>query len=209
VDGWKVFFEELLDSLSDLPMLQLGLDTTPDGQVVDPAPNGPSHVEPGRRVQGQHLPGTLLGDTRLQQPLVEIIGPIKEVGNFGGQMGQLQLQGRICYDKAVLLVGVVLESEFRNHRLTKKIRRRVPLAELLKGERPVPEDLSSNVSGGGDLYAHAGHLKGRNMLMRHQVSDESVWTLSLLLALWVADPGTVDDLLLSLWGDPDELSCHS
>ena len=123
MDGWKVFFEELLDSLSDLSVLQLGLDTTPDGQVVDPAPDGPSHVEPGRRVQGQHLSGTLLGDTRLQQPLVEILGPIKKVGNLGGQVGQLQLQGRICYDKAVLPVRVVLESELWNHCLAKKVRR--------------------------------------------------------------------------------------
>jgi hypothetical protein len=92
-------------------MLKLGLYTTPDLEVVDPRPDGPRHVETGRRVKGQNLSGTLLSHAGIQQTTVKIVGLLKEVPNLRSQMCQLCPLVWVIADDAVLLVGMVLETK--------------------------------------------------------------------------------------------------
>lgn len=40
--------------------------------------------------------------------------------------------------------------------------------------------------------------------MANQVGKKSFWILTQLLALWVTDPGTVDDVLFGIRSDPHQ-----
>jgi hypothetical protein len=68
--------------------------------------------------------------------------------------------------------------------MTQKVACGVPLGKLLKGKAPVSEDLSSNVSGGGDFYAHAGHFKDTPMLVLSAVTQQAVG-IRVVLVSWV------------------------
>ncbi len=59
-DTWNFFTKNAGNLLGNLSMLQLCLRPTPHLEVVKPATESPTHIEPGRTVDGKDLPGTLL-----------------------------------------------------------------------------------------------------------------------------------------------------
>jgi hypothetical protein len=113
--------------------------------------------------------------------LVQLVGLLKDFPD-----ASLKLLGKDTevVVKAVLLVGMVLEPQLRDRGMTQKVACGVPLAELLEAEAPVSEDLSSDVSGGGDFYAHAGHLKDTPMLVLGAVTQQAV-SIRVVLVSWV------------------------
>jgi hypothetical protein len=78
----------------------------------------------------------------------------------------------IFHFNTVLSVGGVLQSGFSRDKLEILSWVSVSLTELLKAEATVSEDLSGNVSGGGDFNAGGDHFKWAPVLVPDQVSDE-------------------------------------
>jgi hypothetical protein len=97
-------------------------------------------------------------------------------------------------NKAVLLVGMVLETKLRKRGMTQLVGFLEALVKLLKVKRPVPKELSSDVPSSRNLHTKTGHLKWRPVLMLSEVADQPVWAFPFLLTFWVTDPGTVDHL---------------
>ena len=115
---------------------------------MQPGAHTACHVEACRRSKGQHLTGTLLSDTNLQQLLIELAALIKQ------QLGlELTVNNKFIIEiiDAVLTVLKVLTAKSRGISKGHQAYLGIPLGELLKGEAPMAEDLSSDRAGGVDL----------------------------------------------------------